>query len=491
MRARQGQGWAVPLLVAALIVIATGRGLAQPPGATPTPPPAASQADPNLLACGAAPAGTTSKAVLDAIQGSSTPRADLLSATEVLPAGGTARLVLLLPRTVPAEQKIEYRAIIQRDTEDPPGLASLSPVLPPNRFIAAPVPADPGQGTAGRCWPAGSTLIAFSMPDDTRPWLARMLWSEGIVHLFGCTTGTTPMLAFGADVRVPVSSRGVSVLCVVALLAALYLLLACASYLGDRTSRPTALAGGPWWRYVDPVLLTEGSNGKGSLSKLQILYFSFIVVGLLGYIVMRTGVLSDLSPTILTLLGISGVGAAASKATDVNRNRLDAENWAWLVKKRWLVPGGLAMQNYARWRDLVTSDGEFDGYRFQMLAFSLVVGGALLTTGLTDLASFEVPQTLLGILGLSQVVYIGGKLAAPPSCADLNAALTKLRGLEVAFREKVAAANAQPPPQALAAATALAPTEYMAFKAAEATTFILFEQTMGVTPAAPNHDPEL
>jgi hypothetical protein len=38
-----------------------------------------------------------------------------------------------------------------------------------------------------------------------------------------------------------------------------------------------------------------------------------------------------------------------------------------------------------------------------------------------------VPETLLGILGLSQVVYIGGILVRPPAVNDLDEALTKLR----------------------------------------------------------------
>ena len=49
------------------------------------------------------------------------------------------------------------------------------------------------------------------------------------------------------------------------------------------------------------------------------------------------------------------------------------------------------------------------------------------------------PETLLGILGLSQVVYIGGILVRPPAVNDLDEALTKLR----AAGEIVAAAKAQ------------------------------------------------
>ena len=202
---------------------------------------------------------------------------------------------------------------------------------------------------------------------------------------------------------------------------------------------------------------------------------------------MRTGVLSDLSSTVLLLMGISGVGAAAAKATDVNRSRLKFENWAWLIQKTWLPAGGLASVNTARWRDLVTSDGEFDVYRFQMLIFSLVVGGALVVTGLTDLASFKIPDNLLGILGLSQIIYIGGKLVSPPTCSDLDDAITVLRGLEEAFVQKAKVTpdpihpvgqNPLDRPQDLAAAIRRAPDEHDAYIRKAKLVALMFQSTM-------------
>jgi hypothetical protein len=73
----------------------------------------------------------------------------------------------------------------------------------------------------------------------------------------------------------------------------------------------------------------------------------------------------------------------------------------------------------------------------------VVVGGALLVVGLRDLASFSIPETLLGILGLSQVVYLGGKLVGAPSCAELNKATGALKDLE---RDFVTSATTTPDP---------------------------------------------
>ena len=224
-------------------------------------------------------------------------------------------------------------------------------------------------------------------------------WSEATVYVYGCSKAAQTGPAFVSSVAMPVSYAPYSSAIVWVFLISIYLLIALAAKLVDKQ-------GLHWLRYLDPVVLTAGSNGKGNLAKLQILFFSMIVAGLVGYIVSRTGILSDLSSTILLLLGI-GVGSAAAKATDVSRNRP-----------------------------------------------SVVVGGALLVVGLRDLASFSIPETLLGVLGLSQVVYIGGKLVAPPTCSELNTATTALREME---RDFVATAGRTPDPQAPTGANPLDP----------------------------------
>jgi Asp/Glu/hydantoin racemase len=71
----------------------------------------------------------------------------------------------------------------------------------------------------------------------------------------------------------------------------------------------------------------------------------------------------------------------------------------------------------------------------------VTVGGALLVNGGTELASFTIPQTLLGILGLSQAVYIGGKAVGTSAVAELDGAVTSARAAEAKL---IAAATAKP-----------------------------------------------
>src|SRR3954470_24514854 len=184
-----------------------------------------------------------------------------------------------------------------------------------------------------------------------------------------------------------------------------------------------------WFEHLDPVILTANSFNKGSIQKLQVLLFSFLVSGMVLSLVLTLGVLSDLSVTVAALLGISAVGAAVAQKTTTNRDRLGFENWAWLVGKH-VVPINEEDRVGPQWSDLVMTNREFDIYKLQTLIFSLVVAVALLSSGEERLATFTVPETLLGILGLSQVVYVSGTLASAPATADLDDAITKLEAME-------------------------------------------------------------
>jgi hypothetical protein len=205
-------------------------------------------------------------------------------------------------------------------------------------------------------------------------------------------------------------------------------------------AKPPAKPAG-FWETLDPVQLTAGALGRASLSKLQIFGFTLLVFGLLLYFLLRIGLLSGLSEDVLVLLGISAAGAAGGKLTAVMKNRLRLDNWVWLRQKRWLV-GEEDVAPRARWRELVTDGRELDVYSFQMAVFSLVVAVSLVTAGATALATFDIPPELLTLLGISQVVYVGGKAINPSSRAELDEKLTEVRALEQQFKLKAAAALA-------------------------------------------------
>ena len=279
---------------------------------------------------------------------------------------------------------------------------------------------------------------------DPRAW-----WRDTRVYVMNC--GSDGTLRYVGWLDTQVTSVWLCRLLAVLMCVVFYALAAWATFHIHRSQREHKSEGGEAARirhglggtnyasllsHFNPVVLTAGGNGRGSATKLQILFFSVLVFGLVSYIWMSTGYLSDLSSTVLMLMGISGLGATVSAATDVSRNRLDFDDWAWLVNRRWLPRGGVAEANRAQWKDIVMTDGEFDVYRFQMVTFSVLVGMALLQAGgrAEDLSTFTIPGALLGVLGLSQAVYVAGKLAAPPAVAQLNEQIAKLRTAEAALQ---------------------------------------------------------
>jgi hypothetical protein len=314
-----------------------------------------------------------------------------------------------------------------------------------------------------------STIVNLLVPD-----VLEAPWRRAQLYVFTCKDGS-PLKVSDATVRVSPGLYSSAAACLIVLLG--YLIAAFAF----RTTRPPR-----WSAYLDPIAMSAGADGKASLGKLQILMFSLIVFGLITYFLLRTGGLTEISSTILLLLGIAGIGSTVAKGADNSRTSLTPENRAWLLRKQW-VPSQLNPgQIDAHWRDLFTTEGEFDVYRYQSFIFSIVVAGALIIGGVTQLSSFEIPQTLLGILGLSQVVYIGGKLVTPTSMADLNKSIEDLRQAEKKFRASAIAANGGILPANLAAAivpaSQAAYDDYMSLATDVATLFTA--QTGIAVPAA-------
>jgi hypothetical protein len=186
--------------------------------------------------------------------------------------------------------------------------------------------------------------------------------------------------------------------------------------------------------FLSPVALTSGYFGKASLSKLQLFGFTLVVLFRMIYLISRDGLLSGLSDDILLLLGISSAGAGGTKLIGVVKKRLSFDNWAWLRNHKWLTiaergDGSPSLKiETAKFGDLIKTDGLFDVYSFQLAGFSLIVAAYLLLG--VDLAMFKLPTNLLSILGLSNVVYLGGKGTEQNSYQELDEKITKLREAE-------------------------------------------------------------
>ena len=226
---------------------------------------------------------------------------------------------------------------------------------------------------------------------------------------------------------------------------------------------------------LDPIKLSQNSFGRGSLSTFQILFFTVIVYWIALYVTLSEGSLPKFSESIAMLLGITAVGSAGAKVADVQKGRLGFENWAWLKAKTWIVKdiSRNDPNREARWGDLLMTDQGFGVERFQALIFTLVIGLYLLVISVTRSASLgtaDVPPFYLALMGISQAVYVGGKMTGPPAVADLDRKLTQLRTLEKNFMDAVAKtpawSSAAAAKKSLDEAVKAAPNEFHAFQAA-------------------------
>lgn len=232
------------------------------------------------------------------------------------------------------------------------------------------------------------------------------------------------------------------------------------------------------------LVITQGAHARASISKLQLFFFTLIVLWVVVADLVWTGRLIGLSSDILILLGIGAAGTAGGKVTAIAKKQLSFENRAWLMRKGWIKESieREPSDRKPEFGDLLCSGNEFDISKFQLLVFSLVIGAALVYftaygADVQSLSDFEIPGEYLGLIGLSQVVYVGGKAVGTNTKADLDKKLNEVRKLETAFISAADKAWAQDGSQeklTLDTARSAAPEAYRAYRlrAEEAATMV-------------------
>lgn len=140
--------------------------------------------------------------------------------------------------------------------------------------------------------------------------------------------------------------------------------------------------------------LIQQPNGRYSLSNLQVLMWSLLVLFSLTFAWVTTGELLLLSNDVLKMLGI--VGGSSVLARALERMRPPETPRAEPDKK-----------------DLVADpDGKFDLLRFQMLAFTLFSLVYSLASVLRSDGLPELPESLYWLMGISNSTYVAGKIPA-------------------------------------------------------------------------------
>lgn len=281
----------------------------------------------------------------------------------------------------------------------------------------------------------------------------------------------------------------------------------------DRQPARRAGGGGAfkrWLRSLDPVVITQDGLGFGSTSRLQVFFFTMVLVTTLTYVFLRAGYLAEIPSDILPLLGIGAVSGVLAGIISNARASVQ-EDVTWRTD-RWLRRHGIIFPpRIAHWRDLVMTGQEFDVYKFQGIVFSALVGSWILSSGLSNLNTLSIPQNITVLLGLSQAVYIGGKAVGSSNDGrrELNLVVARAMRSEQAlwaivslsdpFRSEAQArgllfGTGQAPPAAAAPCPPDAADAYAAFKRDAQAAMALSNQmldgrnTVAVEPVDPPDD---
>jgi len=178
---------------------------------------------------------------------------------------------------------------------------------------------------------------------------------------------------------------------------------------------------------LDPVIrIITTPDGYASLSEFQMVLWTFVVAASAVYVMVLSGELIEVTTGTLVLLGISGAVVVGSKLHDNTRAATPAED--------------VAPARKPRWSDLVVSDvngqRQIDIARVQMLYFTLVTASFVVMRVLTTYVIPEIPQGFQILMGISNAVYFGSKVAQPSANTATANPVTS------------AAASPPPPPQA-------------------------------------------
>jgi hypothetical protein len=192
---------------------------------------------------------------------------------------------------------------------------------------------------------------------------------------------------------------------------------------------------GPLRRFL---LVVSTPKGYASLSQLQIVVWTMVVAAATVYVMVLSGELIEITPGTLTLLGIAGGSTVLSKLQsgwdDAKEDKAAPPNAPGGAGEA--APGGAQGQQVApaqpapgptiavraggpRYSDLVinyersaagTAVADVDVTRVQMLLFTVVTAAFVVIQVATSFAIPEIPSGFLTLMGISNGVYLGGKL---------------------------------------------------------------------------------
>jgi len=160
---------------------------------------------------------------------------------------------------------------------------------------------------------------------------------------------------------------------------------------------------------LDPFIrIITTPTGYASLSRLQMVVWTFVVAASAVYVMVLSGELIEVTTGTLVLLGISGAVTVGSTLHESTQAAKADDNAAPSTRS-------------PRWSDLIVNDidgrREIDITRVQMLYFTLVTAAFVVMRVVTTYVIPEIPQGFQILMGISNAVYFGSKVAQPAASA--------------------------------------------------------------------------
>ena len=169
---------------------------------------------------------------------------------------------------------------------------------------------------------------------------------------------------------------------------------------------------------LDPFIrIIATQDGYASLSQLQMVLWTFVVATSAVYVMVLSGELIEVTTGTLVLLGISGTVTVGAKLHDgAQAAKVAAAG----------PPAAPSPPRKPRWSDLIVNEAdgqrEIDISRVQMLYFTLVTASFVVMRVVTTYVIPEIPQGFQILMGISNAVYFGSKVAQPASTAAASPA---------------------------------------------------------------------
>lgn len=192
----------------------------------------------------------------------------------------------------------------------------------------------------------------------------------------------------------------------VSFLIGLLLMILVAAYLARRT---TIL------RDRIPGLTPE--QAPYSLSRFQLAFWSLLVIAAYIFIWLITEELDTITGSVLTLLGIGSATALGATIIDQGKpSNPPAASAASGASVASVATPATPVASRGFLNDVLSDDQGISIYRFQLFAWTLVLGVIFCASVYNGLAMPQFSTTLLGLMGVSSGTYLGFKV--PEKSAD-------------------------------------------------------------------------